>query len=109
MDIRNLLRHLQATTNLNEVQQMTGLNWRTIHRYRVWAAQHGLLDQPLPPLEELQQLVATTFTLAPPPQTVSSLEPYRAFVLQLHADGVDGTAILQRLAEQGYTRTRSSV
>lgn len=109
MDIRNLLRHLQATANLSEVQRMTGLNWRTIHRYRVWAAQHGLLDRPLPPLEELQQLVATTFTLRPPPQTVSSLDPYRAFVLQLHADGVDGTAILQRLHEQGYTGTLSSL
>ena len=109
MDIRNLLRHLQATANLSEVQRRTGLNWRTLQRYRAWAEQHGLLDQPLPALEDLQHLVATTFSVPPPPQTISSLESYRAVVLQLHADGVEGTAILQRLAEQGYTGTLSSV
>jgi transposase len=109
MDIRNLLRHLQATANLSEVQRRTGLNWRTLQRYRAWAEQHGLLDQPLPALEDLQHLVATTFSVPPPPQTISSLESYRAVVLHLHADGVEGTAILQRLAEQGYTGTLSSV
>jgi len=109
MDIRNLLRHLQATTNLSEVQRLTGLNWRTIQRYRTWAEQHKLLETPLPPLEQLQHLVATTFAVPSPPQTVSSLEPYRALVLQLHADGVEGSAILQRLHEHGYTGTLSSV
>lgn len=109
MDIRNLLRHFQATSNLSEVQRLTGLNWRTIQRYRTWAEQHKLLETPLPPLEQLQQLVATSFSVPPPPQTVSSLEPYRALVLQLHADGVEGTAILQRLHEQGYTGTLSSL
>lgn len=109
MDIRNLLLHLQATPNVSAVQRATGLNWRTVQRYRAWAAQHDLLTGPLPPLEELQQLVATTFTPPAPPQTVSSLEPYRDLVLQLHADGVEGTAILNRLHTQGYTGTLSSV
>ena len=109
MDIRNLLRHLQATTNLSEVQRLTGLNWRTIQRYRTWAEQHNLLEAPLPPLEQLQHLVATTFSVPSPPQTVSSLEPYRALVLQLHAERVEGSAILQRLHEHGYTGTLSSV
>ncbi len=109
MDIRNLLRDLQATSNLSEVQRLTGLNWRTIQRYRLWAEQHNLLETPLPPLEQLQHLVATTFAVPPPPQTVSSLEPYRALVLQLHADGVEGSAILQRLHERGYTGTLSSL
>src|SRR6478672_11539248 len=60
MDIRNLLRHLQASPNISAIQRATGLNRRTIMRYRTRAEQHNLLGQPLPSLEELQHLVATT-------------------------------------------------
>lgn len=49
-DLRELLRHLQATTNDSAVQRATGLNRRTIARYRAWAEQHALLTGPLPPL-----------------------------------------------------------
>src|SRR5688572_16752440 len=100
MDIRNLLRYLQDTSNISAIQRATGLNWRTIQRYRTWAEQHGLLDKPLPSLEDLQHLLHTSLTAPLPPQTVSSLEPYRDLVVQLHADGVEGTAILQRLHER---------
>jgi hypothetical protein len=75
MDIRNLVRHLQATSNISAIQRATGLNRRTIQRYRTWAHAQGLLDTPLPPLEDLQHLLATPFTPAPPPQTISSVEP----------------------------------
>jgi transposase len=109
MDIRNLLRHLQTTSNLSAVQRATGLNRRTIQRYRDWAAAHDLLESPLPALEQLQQLVATTLTPPSPPQTVSSVEPYRDLVVQLYAAGVEGTAILQRLHERGYTGSQSSM
>ena len=109
MDIRNLLRHLQASSNISAIQRATSLNRRTILRYRDWAAAHDLLKQPLPSLEALQQLLATTMPSASPPQTISSVEPYRALVEQLSADGVEGTAILQRLKERGYTGTQSSI
>src|SRR5690242_9733695 len=109
MDIRNLLRHLQAETNISAIQRATGLNRRTILRYRDWAATHDLLEQPLPSLEALQQLLAATLPAPVPPQTISSVEPYRALVEQLYADGVEGTAILQRLKERGYTGTQSSI
>jgi transposase len=109
MDIRNLLRHLQTSSNISAIQRATGLNRRTIARYRIWAEQHNLLDQPLPSLEALQHLLATTLEPSTPPQIVSSVEPYREVVLQLHRDGVEGTAILQRLRERGYTGTISSI
>ena len=109
MDIRELLRHVQATSNISAIQRATGLNRRTIQRYRAWAATQGLLEGPLPPLEDLQHLVATTMTPPPPPQTVSSVEPYREAVAQLHHAGVEGTAILQRLSERGYTGSLSSI
>jgi transposase len=109
MDLRELLRYLQATTNISVIQRATGLNRRTIYRYRTWARAQGLLDKPLPPLEDLQQLIAATLELPPPPQTVSSVEPYRDVVMSLHQAGVAGTAILQRLHERGYTGTLASV
>jgi transposase len=109
-DLRELLRHLQATTNDSAVQRATGLNRRTIARYRAWAEQHALLTDPLPPLEQLQHLVASTLTILPPPQTVSSVEPYRDLVLQLHAQGVEATAIRLRLAEHhGFTGSLSAL
>jgi len=102
-DLRELLRHLQSTVNDREVQRATGLNRRTIARYRAWASQQALLDpaQALPPLEELQQFTASTLAIRPPPQTVSSLEPHRDLVLQLHAQGVEGAAIRLRLSGRG--------
>ncbi len=109
MDLRYLLRQLQTTPNVSAIQRATGLNRRTIYRYRAWAEEQGLLQEPLPSLEELQVLVASTLEPLPPPQNVSTVEPYRALVEQWHASGVEGSAILQRLQEQGYTGTRSSV
>lgn len=53
--------------------------------------------------------MAMTLELPPPPQTVSSVEPYREVVTRLHTQGVEGTAILPRLRERGYAGTLSSV
>jgi hypothetical protein len=81
---------LQTTSNLSAIQRATGLHWRTIRRYQQWAVSHGVLDKPLPPVEELHALMATTLEVPPPPQTVSSVEPYREVVTQLHAQGKEG-------------------
>ncbi|PDW02292.1 hypothetical protein CJ255_14785 [Candidatus Viridilinea mediisalina] len=48
------------------VQRDTGIDHRTVQRYRAWAIEHQLLSGPLPVLDELQRLVAATLT-APPP------------------------------------------
>jgi transposase len=109
VDIRELLRHLRDTTNDSAIQRTTGLNRRTIVRYRRWAHQQGLLDGPLPPIEQLQALITTTLTRPPPPQTTSSVEPYRDLVLQLHRDGVEGTAIRERIAEVGFEGSLSAI
>jgi transposase len=109
MDIRHLLRHLQASSNISAIQRATGLNRRTIQRYQSWATSHGLLERPLPPLEELQALVTTTLTTPSPPQIVSTVEPYREVVVQLTDAGVEGSAIWQRLKERGYTGSLSSI
>lgn len=74
-----------------------------------WAQAQGLLEPPLPPVEALQQLMATSLELPPPPQTISSVAPYRDLVVPLHQAGVAGTAIWQRRRERGYPGTLSSV
>src|SRR6266540_39555 len=109
VDIRELLRHLRDTTNDSAVRRASGLNRRTIQRYRRWAQEQGLLEGPLPPLEQLQALITTTLTPEPPPQTTSSVEPYRDLVLQLHRDGVDGTAIRERIRPLGFAGSLSAI
>lgn len=109
MDLRDLVRRLRTTTNDSALQRDTGLNRRTIRRYRMWAQQQGLLDGPLPSIEALAQLAAQTLQPPAPPQTVSSVDPYRAQVLELHAAGVEGAAIYQRLRERGFTGSLSAV
>src|SRR6476619_1742891 len=89
-DIRELVRHLRASDSDRAVQRDTGLDRRTIQRYRTWAAEQELLTGPLPALEELQRLLQQTLTTPAPPHMVSSVEPFRAQVRQerLHRSGV---------------------
>ena len=109
MDIRELVRHLRVNPSDRAVQRDTGIDRRTVQRYRVWAAAQGLLDGPLPPLEDLLRLVEQTLTAPPPPQMVSSVEPFRAMVVELRAQGAEMAAIRERLKERGYRGSYSSI
>jgi hypothetical protein len=46
MDIRELLLHLRAQSSDRQIRKDTGLNRRTIKRYREWAHSQGLLEGP---------------------------------------------------------------
>jgi transposase len=109
VDIRELLRHMRSNRSDRGVQRETGVDRRTVKEYRAWARQQGLLEGPLPPLEELQALVKQTLGSAPPPQNVSSVEGYRAVVAQLVKEGTEVAAIWQRLKEREYQGSYSSV
>jgi transposase len=109
MDIRELLRHIRAGSSDRQIQRDIGVDRRTIKGYREWAAAHGLLEGPLPPLEELQALLRQTKPGHLPPQNVSSVEPYRDLVTQLVKENVEVAAIKGRLEEQGYQGTYASV
>jgi transposase len=110
MDVRELLRHLRTTPSDRAVSRTLGIHRKTVQRYRAWAEQHSLLgDTPVPPLEELQALVQRTLTAPPPPQTVSSVEPYRDLVVALRQQQVEIAAIHQRLREQGFVGTYDAV
>lgn len=110
MDVRELLRHLRTTTSDRAVARTLGIHRKTVQRYRTWASnQHLLGDQPLPSLDQLQNLVLQTFHSPPPPQMHSSVEPFRQFVLDLRAQKVEIAAIHQRLKERGFAGRYDSV
>jgi transposase len=109
MDIRELILQMRRYNSDRAVQRNSGLHRQTVKRYRQWATEQGLLSGPLPEVAVLEALVQQTLPERPPPQNVSTLEPYRAVVGQLHKEGVEMTAILQRLRERGYTGSYSSV
>lgn len=109
MDIREVLRHIRAGSSDRRIQGDIGVDRRTIKGYREWATAHGLLEGPLPPLEELQALLKQTRPGHLPPQNVSSVEPYRDLVAQLVKENVEVAAIRCRLEEQGYQGTYASV
>ena len=109
MDIREILRRLQAGQSNRAIARATGINRKTVGRYRAWAAKHGLLSGPLPPLGELHQLVEDTLKSSPPRQNVSSVEPYRKQVEKLRQENVEIAAIYERLKERGYSGSYSSV
>lgn len=109
MDIRELVLQLRKYPSDRAVAVRTTMHRQTVKRYRAWADAQGLLAGPLPGLGELEKLVQATLPEKPPPQNVSVVEPFRATVAELRRQGVEMTAIQQRLAERGFTGSYSAV
>lgn len=109
MDIRTLLLHLRDNPSDRAVAQETGVHRRTVRRYRQWAVQEGMLTDPLPTLEAIHARLAATLPTQQPPQQVSSVEPYRDLVIELHRAGVEMAAMHQRLKERGFEGSYSAV
>lgn len=109
LDIREILRHIQQGRSDRAIRDALGVGRRTVAKYRQWANDQGLLNGPLLSPAELQaRLVATQ--VPPPPQTTSSVEPYRPIVEDLRRRGVEIEAIRQRLRENhGYQGSYASV
>jgi hypothetical protein len=84
---------LRAQESERAIHRMMGLGRATIAKYRRWAEQEGWLDpaRPLPTLTEMQARLHAT--RAPPAQVVSTVEPYRAVVVQLLERGLEVEAI----------------
>ena len=83
MDIREMLRHLRQGQSNRAVAKALGIDRKTVARYRSWAIEQGLLEESLPPLNELQLLVEETLGTSQPPQNTSSVERYRQVVVKL--------------------------
>jgi transposase len=109
MDIREILRYLRQGESNRAVASALGIDRKTVARYRTWAAEQGLLEEPLPTLSDLHKLVEETLSSTSPPQNTSSVEPYREVVMKLRQEGVEVAAICERLKERGYSGSYSSV
>jgi transposase len=107
--LRDLIYRLRAGESERRIAKDLKVSRPTVHKYRLWAESQGYLN-PAQPLPELATLVAALGPVAPPPPMVSTLAPYQAFVEQLLEQGVELTAIRQRLQENyGYGGSYSAV
>jgi transposase len=109
MDIREMLRRLRQGESNRAVGEAMHIDRKTVGRYRIWAAEQGLLEGRLLSLGDVHQLLEETLSSPPPPQNTSSVEPYRAAVTKLRNEGVEIAAIYERLKERGYQGSYSSV
>ena len=107
--LHDLINRLRAGDSERRIARELQISRPTVHKYKVWAAEQGYLEpsQPLPTAATLQ---AALGPLPPPPQMTSSLADYQPFVEQLLEQGVEMTAIWQRLRENyGYQGSYSAV
>lgn len=110
LDVREILRRLQLGQGDREVSRELHVSRKTVTKYRLWASGQELLEGPLPDPGRLQALLMTSFTTAPPPRMVSSVEPHRDRVLELRRQKVECQAILARLQEErGFSGSYKSV
>jgi transposase len=107
--LRDLIYRLRENESERHIAQDLKISRPTVHKYKEWAESHGYLD-PAHTLPELGALVAKLGQASRPPQMGSSLEPHRETVKQLLEQGVEMTAIRQRLQENhGYRGSYSAV
>jgi transposase len=110
LDIRELIRHLQAGQSNRQIGLAMHVSRVTVRKYRAWAVAHDLIKRPLASPEEVAHLLEQEQALHPAVKASSSLEPYRAVVTDLRQRGVEMMAIFQRLRdEHAFTGTYSSV
>ena len=107
--LRDLIYRLRAGESERRVARDLGLSRGTVHKYRLWADEKGLLDPSVSLADEAT--LASELGEAPrPPRQPSSLEPFDEVVRDLLAQGCEMTAITARLREDfGYTGSYSSV
>ena len=109
VDIYALLQHLRAGASNRGIKRELGVDRRTAQKYREWAAEYGLLKGTLPPIEELYQLWEETMPVKQPPQSESTVEPYRELVVKLREQDVEVSAIKARLEERGFSGSYMAV
>lgn len=110
MDVYEVLRLAKLGKSDRRIASALGINRKTVGKYRAWAQELGVLDGELPSLAELHQLLEETWPDQVPPQSVSTVAPYREIITRLRDHGVETAAIHQRLIEDhGYRGSYSAV
>jgi len=96
--LHDLINRLRAGDSERRIAKDLKVSRPTVHKYKLWAAGQGYLapDQPLP---DLATLLSALGPVPPPPQMTSSLAPYQEGVEQLLDQGLELTAIWQRLQD----------
>lgn len=106
---KEIIYRLRARESERSIARDLGISRPTIHKYRLKAEMEGYLEasRMLPDIEEIAEGLGP----APhPPKTPSSLEQYRGMVQKYVDQGLEMTAILQRLRENySYSGSYSSV
>ncbi len=96
--LHDLINRLRAGESERRIAQDLRLSRPTVHKYKMWAAEQGYLD-PAQPLPDEASLLVVLGSVRQPPQMTSSLAAYQAYVEQLLEQGVELSAIWQRLQE----------
>jgi transposase len=107
--LRDLIYRLRAGESERRIAKDLQVSRPTVHKYRLWAEGQGYL-KPEQPLPDQATLVAALGPAPQPPQMTSTLAAYQLTVEQLLDQGVELTAIWQRLKENhGYSGSYSAV
>ena len=96
--LHDLINRLRAGDSERRIAKDLKMSRPTVHKYKLWAEEQGYLD-PGQPLPDAASLLAALGPAAQPPQMTSSLAEYQSFVEQLLDQGVELTAIWQRLRD----------
>ncbi len=107
--LRDLIHRLRTGESERRIAQDMQISRPTVHKYHLLAKREGYLDpeRPLPDDSTLRQVLGPG---PQPPKIASSLEPYREAVQSLLKQGVEMTAMWQRLKDNyGYTGSYSAV
>jgi len=107
--LRDLVHRVRSGESDRRIARDLGISRTTVRKYREWADTQGYLrlDRPIP---DNATLAAALGPGPQPPRATSSVEPYREIVQRLLDQGVEMTAIWQRLQDDhSYTGSYSSV
>lgn len=107
--IKEIIRRIQLGESERRIAQDLQISRPTVHKYHKIAKEAGYLKekQVLPGDEEIHKVLGPGVQ---PPKIISTVEPYREVVREYLKQGVEMTAIWQRLRENyQYTGSYSSV
>ena len=103
LDVRELLRRVQAGQTTRAIARELGLARKTVARYRAWAVGEGWPAGALPSVEELEARVRGQVPASNLPRTPFKAEPHRARIEAWRREGVEIRAMFQHLQrEHGY-------
>lgn len=107
--LRDLIHRLRSGESERQIARDLDISRVTVHKYRVLAEAAGFL-RPEVGMPDDAALSATLGTAPQPPQIPSNVTPYGEVVEHLLDQGVEMTAIFQRLRDDhGYTGSYSAV